>query len=111
MFISSKELVLLGVEVEQEQDVELVAAVNNADPSNVAPSLLTVDTSEHGGGGRSFFLPIGGSSIAPDSESESEDKYLLFLIHLKGVLVQKIDIFKELTPRSRTYELRGQGKK
>ena len=30
---------------------------------------------------------------------------------IKGVLVQKIDIFKELTPRSRTYKLRGQGKK
>ena len=30
---------------------------------------------------------------------------------LKGVLVQKIYIFKELAPRSRTYELRGQGKK
>ena len=30
---------------------------------------------------------------------------------MKGVLVQKIDIFKELTPRSRTYELRDQGGK
>ena len=30
---------------------------------------------------------------------------------LKGVLARKIDIFKELTPRSRTYELRGPGEK
>ena len=30
---------------------------------------------------------------------------------LKGVYVQKIDIFKELTQNFRTYELRGQGKK
>ena len=30
---------------------------------------------------------------------------------LKGVGVWKIDIFKELTPRSRTYQLRGQRKK
>ena len=37
-------------------------------------------------------------------------EFSLFLI-LKGVLYQKIDIFKELAPRSRTYELRGQGKK
>ena len=85
MFTSSRELVLLRVEVpEQELGVELVAAVDNGDPSNVAaPSLLTVDTGEHGGGGRSSSLSIGGSSIALDSESESEDKYLLFLIRLK----------------------------
>ena len=29
----------------------------------------------------------------------------------KGVLYQNIDIFKESAPRSRTYQLRGQGKK
>ena len=30
---------------------------------------------------------------------------------VKGRVVKKIDVFKELTPRLRTYELRGQVKK
>ena len=30
---------------------------------------------------------------------------------LRGGVSKKIDVFKELTPRSRTYELRGQVKK
>ena len=32
-------------------------------------------------------------------------------LEIKLVFTEKIDIFKELTPRSRTYELRDQGKK
>ena len=35
----------------------------------------------------------------------------LYTILLRGGLSKKIDVFKELTPRLRTYELRGQGKK
>ena len=31
-------------------------------------------------------------------------------LHLKGTVVKKIDVFKKLTPRFQTYELRGQGK-
>ena len=38
------------------------------------------------------------------------EKLLVVCPQFKGVLVQKIDIFKELTPRSRTYELCSQGK-
>ena len=29
----------------------------------------------------------------------------------KGLVLKKIDVFKEFTPREGTYELRGQGKK
>lgn len=85
MLTSSSELVLLGVEViGKDLGVELVAADDNADPSNVvAPSLLTPDTSEHGGDGRSSCVRTGGSSVALDSESESEVMYFLFLIRLK----------------------------
>ena len=35
---------------------------------------------------------------------------MLFILQA-SILSEQIDIFKELTPRSRTYELRGQGKK
>ena len=74
MLTSSSKLVLLGIEVTgKDLGVELAAADDNADPSNnVAPSLLTSDTSEHGGDGRSSCVRIGRSSIALDSESESE---------------------------------------
>ena len=85
MLTSSSELILLGVEVtDKDLGVELVAADDDADPSNsVAPSPLTLDTSEHGGDGRSSCVTIGGSSIALDSESESVSTYFLFIIRLK----------------------------
>ena len=35
---------------------------------------------------------------------------LLYSITFKGLVLKKIDVFKELAPRFRTYELRGQGK-
>ena len=43
--------------------------------------------------------------------NESTDQCIYpFGYLLKGRVVKKIDIFKELTPRLRTFELRGQGK-
>ena len=35
--------------------------------------------------------------------------FVLLILNIKGVGNGKIDVFKELTPHSRTYELRGQG--
>lgn len=85
MLTSSSELDLVGVEVTgKDLGVELVAADGNADPSNVVGlSLLTPDTSERGGDGRSPCVRTGGSSVALDSESESKVMYFLFLIRLK----------------------------
>ena len=46
-----------------------------------------------------------------DLDIEKLHKVKIFEAYqLRGPLSKKLDVFKELTPRLRTYELRGQGK-